>query len=95
MRDFWWFGWFGPHVVVEDEPGFRAGYPWWTGLVFALSCILLGVAMAVWPALLSLLVASLLVATGILVLPAAVAAAWDAWKHRPRRIRVRHARSHR
>jgi hypothetical protein len=92
MRYFWWFG---PHIVFEGEPGYRAGYPWWTALLFALLCLALGVAIAVWPALLSILVASTLLAAGILILPAALAAAWDAWKHRPRRIRVRHVRSHR
>ena len=92
MREFWWFG---SHTIFEDEPGTTAGYPWWAALLFALSNIALGVALVVWPALLSVLVAASLLAVGVFVLPAAIAATWDAWKHRPRRIRVRYARSHR
>jgi hypothetical protein len=92
MRSIWWFG---PHIVLEDETAHPAGLPWWMGLLFAVSCIALGVALVVWPALLSILVASTLLAAGALVLPVAVRGAWDAWKHRPRRIRVRYARSRR
>ena len=92
MREFWWFD---SRVVFEDEPGAGMGYPWWAALLFALSTIALGVALVVWPALLSVLVASALLAVGVLVLPTAIAAAWDAWKHRPQRIRVRYARGQR
>jgi uncharacterized membrane protein HdeD (DUF308 family) len=92
MREFWWFG---PHTMFEGEPDSTAGYPWWAVLLFALSSIALGFALVIWPALLSVLVASTLLAVGAVVLPAAIAAAWHAWKHRPRRIRVRSARSHR
>ena len=89
MYDFWWFG---PRVVFEDDERAAAGYPWWAALLFAVSCIALGIALVVWPALLAVLVASSLIATGTLVLPWALQAAWHAWKHRPRRIRVRYGR---
>ena len=92
MRACWWGG---SHSVFEVQPDSTPGYPWWAALVFALSSIALGVALVVWPALLSVLVATALLAVGVLVLPAALAAAWGAWKHRPRPVRVRNARSHR
>jgi len=57
-----------------------------------LSLILLGVLMVIEPALLALLVAALLVASGLNILGFALGSAWHAWRARPRRIRIRVAR---
>jgi hypothetical protein len=83
--------WWSIPVVIIDAPS-DTGVPWWAALLFGLSCIGLGIMLVVWPALLSILVASTLIAAGILALPVASRAGWDAWRHRPRRIRVRVAR---
>jgi hypothetical protein len=98
VRPIWWRG---PCIAFWDgEDGSRwpGGYPWWLTLPFALSCVVLGIALVGWPALLSALVATALLATallatGALLLPGALLAAWDTWKRRPRRIPVRAARS--
>ena len=89
----WWFGWAAPESVFEAGSG--PAVPWWTALLFALACIAFGAGLVIWPALLSVLVASLFIAAGVLILPAAIMAGWETWKRRPRRIRVRVGRAHR
>ncbi len=60
--------------------------------LLGLSLVLLGVLIVLQPALLALWVAALLVTGGLGILGEALLAAWDAWRHRPRRIRIRVAR---
>ncbi len=57
--------------------------------LLGLSLVLLGVLIVLQPALLALWVAALLVAGGLGVLAEALVSAWDAWRSRPRRIRIR------
>ncbi len=90
MLRFWWLV---PEIVSVDEVEAEASLPWWGVLGLAIAFIAMGVALVVWPVLLALLVAAGLIAAGLLLLPAAVRGGWETWRHRPRRIRVRVARS--
>ncbi len=86
MLRFWWLV---PEIVSVDEVEAEASLPWWGVLGLAIAFIAMVVALV----LLALLVAAGLIAAGLLLLPAAVRGGWETWRHRPRRIRVRVARS--
>lgn len=58
-------------------------------VLLGITLILLGVLIVIQPALLALWVAVLLVAGGLGVLGEALVSAWEAWRTRPRRIRIR------
>jgi hypothetical protein len=86
----WWSVWWTVPQTLFLEP---VPIPAWVILAFSLASIALGILIVIWPAILSLIVASWLIAFGAVLLPGALAATWRAWRHRPRRIPVRAVRA--
>ena len=63
------------------------GFPWPVVLLWGVSLVLLGVVIVLESQLVVLAFVSALIATGIILVAMALAAAWRSWRGRPRRVR--------